>query len=77
MTVKVNFASILPGLLVFLVGVGLFVLFLFMAVFSFFIFFLPFLHGFFYVTLGVPVGSLVLMGPGLSSLCRWEGVGSS
>jgi hypothetical protein len=65
LTVKVDFGRILPGLVVFLLGAGLFVLWVLLAFFSFFLFFVPELHWVFYFALDVLVASLVLMGSGV------------
>jgi hypothetical protein len=51
----------LPGILIFFVGLGLFVLFLLLVVFSFFMFFIPTMHWIFYLDLDVLVASVVLM----------------
>jgi hypothetical protein len=59
--IRVNFGTIIPGLLILLVGVALFVVWLILALVSFFLFFVPPLHGIFYVALGLLVASLVLM----------------
>ncbi len=65
MTVKVDFGRILPGLVVFLAGAVLLVLWVLLAFFSFFLYFIPELHGGFYFALDVLVASLVLMGSGV------------
>lgn len=66
MGVKIDFGRVFPGLIIFLIGVGLFVLFILLAFLSFFLFFIPPLHGVFYLTLSVLVASLALMGLGVA-----------
>lgn len=64
MAFRINFGRLFPGLLIFLIGLGLLVLWLLLAVLSFFLFFIPGAHWFFYVALDVGIFALVLMGIG-------------
>jgi hypothetical protein len=64
MTIRIDFGRIFPGLVLLLVGVGLFVLWLLLVFVSFFAFFIPGLGGIFYVALDILVASVVLMGVG-------------
>lgn len=61
MTIRVDFGRLFPGLVILLIGVGLFVLWLLLVFVSFFAFFVPGLGGIFYVALDVLVASIVLM----------------
>ncbi len=65
MTVKIDFGRVFPGLVVFLIGAVLLILWVLLALLSFFLFFVPALHGIFYFSLDVLVASLVLMGSGV------------
>jgi len=65
MTIRIDLGHLFPGLLVFLIGVGFFLLWIVLALFSFFLFFIPALHGVFYLGLDVLVASLVLMAGGI------------
>ncbi len=62
--IRVVFGRSFAGLLVFLIGLGLFILWIFLALLSFFFFFIPALHGFFYLTLGILLVSLVFIAAG-------------
>jgi len=64
MTIRIDFGRIFPGLVLLLVGVGLFVLWLLLVFVSFFAFFVPGLGGIFYVALDILVASVVLIGVG-------------
>jgi hypothetical protein len=64
MTIRIDFGRIFPGLVLLLVGVGLFALWLVLVFVSFFAFFVPGLGGIFYVALDILVSSFVLMGVG-------------
>lgn len=65
MRIRIDFRLVLPGLLVFLIGLALFALWLVLAVVSFFLFFIPSTHGVFYFVLDLLLTSLVLMAAGL------------
>jgi hypothetical protein len=71
----VDFGRILPGLLLVLLGVGLFAFWLVLVFISFFSFFFPALHWVFYFALDVLVASLALVGIGvlvmLTGLSGW------
>ncbi len=74
MTIKIDLGRLLPGLLVLLVGVGLFVLWFLLAILSFFLYFTPTLHWVFFLGLDVLVASGVLMaGGGLMMLAATSG----
>jgi len=79
--IRVDFGLILPGLLIFLIGLAFFTVWLVLAVASFFLFFVPALHGIFYFVLDLLVASLFLMGAGaiiaLSGARGWWGAGWS
>jgi hypothetical protein len=62
--IRIDFRLVLPGLLVFLIGLVFFLLWLVLAVVSFFLFFIPALHGIFYVVLDLLVGSIFTMAAG-------------
>ncbi len=63
--IKIDFGRLLPGLLIFMVGVALLALWFVLALVSFFFFFVPVLQGIFYFGLDILVASLVLMGSGV------------
>ena len=65
MRIRIDFRLILPGLLIFLVGLAFFVLWLVLAVVSFFLFFIPATHGIFYLVLDLLLTSLILMAAGV------------
>jgi hypothetical protein len=65
LTIKVDLGIVFPGLVVLLIGIGLFVLWLLLAILSFFLFFAPALRWVFFVGLYVLVASLVLMAGGV------------
>ena len=81
MRIRIDFRLILPGLLIFLIGLAFFLLWLVLAVVSFFLFFNPALHGIFYVVLDLLLASLVLMAVGvliaLSGARGWWGAWST
>jgi hypothetical protein len=62
--IRIDFRLILPGIIVFLIGLAFFALWLVLAVVSFFLFFIPATHGVFYVVLDLLLTSLVLMAAG-------------
>lgn len=64
MRLRIDFRLILPGLLIFLIGVAFFVVWLVLAVVSFFLFFFPATHGIFYFVLDLLFTSLCLMAVG-------------
>jgi len=78
LTIKIDIGRVIPGLLVFLIGVALFVLWFLLAVVSFFLYFVPSLHGVFFVVLDILVASLVLMAGGalmmLAAASGWRTV---
>lgn len=61
MTLKIDLRRILPGLVILLVGVALFVFWLLLVFVSFFAFFVPELRGIFYIGLDILVASVVMM----------------
>jgi hypothetical protein len=65
MVIKIDFSRIFPGLIILLIGLGLFAVWVIMALASFFLFFIPGLQGAFFATLGILVVSLVLVGLGI------------
>jgi hypothetical protein len=79
--IRIDFRLILPGLLIFLVGLAFFAVWLVLAIVSFFVFFIPALHGIFYFVLDLLVVSLFLMAVGaiiaLSGARGWWGAGWS
>lgn len=81
MRIRIDFRLVLPGLLIFLIGLAFFALWLLLALISFFLFFIPPLHGIFYFVLDLLVGSLFLMAAGaiiaLSGARGWWGEGWS
>ena len=81
MRIRIDFRLILPGLIIFLIGLAFFALWLVLAVVSFFLFFIPATHGIFYVVLDLLVASLFLMAAGvliaLSGARGWWGTGWS
>lgn len=81
MGIRIDFRLILPGLLIFLIGLAFFAVWLFLAVVSFFMFFVPALHGIFYFDLALFVASLALMAVGgvmaLTGARGWWGAWSS
>lgn len=81
MRIRIDFRLILPGLLIFLVGLAFFALWLVLAIVSFFLFFVPALHGIFYFVLDLLVASIFLMAAGgliaLSGARGWWGAGWS
>ncbi len=81
MRIRIDFRLILPGLIIFLIGLAFFAVWLVLAIVSFFLFFIPALHGIFYVVLDLLVASLFLMVAGgliaLSGARGWWGAGWS
>lgn len=82
MRIRIDFRLILPGLLVFLIGLAFFVVWLVLAVVSFFLFFIPATHGIFYLVLDLLLTSLLLMAAGAiiafsGARGWWAGVWSS
>ena len=81
MRIRIDFRLILPGLIIFLIGLAFFAAWLVLAIVSFFLFFVPALHGIFYVVLDLLVASLFLMVAGgliaLSGARGWWGAGWS
>lgn len=79
MRIRIDFRLVLPGILIFLIGLAFFVVWLVLAIISFFLFFIPALHGIFYVVLDLLLASLVLMAAGvivvLSGARGWWGIG--
>ena len=79
MRIRIDFRLVLPGILIFLIGLAFFAVWLILAVISFFLFFIPALHGIFYIVLDLLVASLVLMGAGaivaLAGARGWWGMG--
>ncbi len=77
MVIKVDFGRVFPGLIVLFVGLGLFVLWLILAIVSFFLFFIPGLQGVFAIVLNILLASVVLMGTGalviLTAVSGWGG----
>jgi len=65
LTIRIDLGHLFPGLLVFLIGVGFFLIWVVIAFFSFFLFFIPGLHGIFYFGLDLLAASLVLMAGGI------------
>jgi hypothetical protein len=64
MTIRIDFGRIFPGLVLLIVGAGLFVLWLILVFVSFFAFFVPGLGGIFYIALDILLSSFVLLGVG-------------
>ncbi len=81
MRIRIDFRLILPGLLIFLIGLAFFAVWLVLAIVSFFLFFVPALHGIFYFVLDLLVASIFLMAAGgliaLSGARGWWGAGWS
>jgi len=79
--IRIDFRLILPGLLIFLIGLAFFAVWLVLAIVSFFLFFIPALHGIFYVVLDLLVTSVFLMAVGgliaLSGARGWWSTGWS
>lgn len=81
MRIRIDLRLILPGLLIFLVGLAFFAVWLVLAIVAFFLFFIPSLHGIFYFVLDLLVASICLMAAGaiiaLSGARGWWGMGWS
>ncbi|MDV3277956.1 MAG: hypothetical protein LYZ69_05755 [Nitrososphaerales archaeon] len=81
MHIRIDFRLILPGVLIFLIGLAFFAVWLVLAIVSFFLFFIPALHGIFYFVLDLLMASLFLMAAGaliaLSGARGWWGAGWS
>jgi len=77
MRIRIDLGLILPGVLIFLIGLAIFALWFVLAIVSFFLFFIPALHGIFYFVLDLLLASLALMVVGavvaLSGARGWWG----
>ena len=81
MRIRIDLRLILPGLLIFLIGLAFFAVWLVLAIVAFFLFFVPSLHGIFYFVLDLLIASICLMAAGaiiaLSGARGWWGMGWS